>query len=211
MTGTVDLAKSCRAVRFRISSAVCRLSVTVGLNNNYSSVTSLGTKGKIGKELTHGGRNGAPSLWAIQTSGARLFLRGPGVDAPRGTAVTFWRLFLTMVIFHVVMQQLGFTEWLCAARSAALERVVIKIDGQDRRRLVFDNSIHWNRTTEAKGVKKKKTFLKPARDYRIWLKNVQMYSHGSLLNLLGLWKPCFLTAVKDKWKPRSHAARYSNH
>lgn len=27
---------------------------------------------------------------------------------------------------------------------------------------------------------------------------VYLYSRGSLLNLLGLWKPCFLTAIKHK-------------
>lgn len=52
-------------------------------------------------------------------------------------------LLLTMVIFHVVMQQFGLPERLGAPRGAALERVVVEVDGQDGRRLVFDHSVHW--------------------------------------------------------------------
>lgn len=52
------------------------------------------------------------------------------------------RLLLTMIIFHVVVQQLGLPEGLGASRGAALERVVVEIDGQDGRRLVFDHSVH---------------------------------------------------------------------
>lgn len=52
-------------------------------------------------------------------------------------------LLFTVVIFHVVMQQFGLPEGLGASRGAALEWVVVKIDGQDRWRLVFDHSVHW--------------------------------------------------------------------
>lgn len=52
-------------------------------------------------------------------------------------------LLFTMVIFHVVMQQFGLPEGLGASRGAAFEWVVVEIDGQDRRRLVFDHSVHW--------------------------------------------------------------------
>lgn len=51
-------------------------------------------------------------------------------------------LLFTMIIFHVVMQQLGLPEGLGASRRAALEWVVVQIDGQDGRRLIFDHSVH---------------------------------------------------------------------
>lgn len=52
------------------------------------------------------------------------------------------RLLLAVVIFHVVVQQLGLPEGLGAARSAALKRVVVEVDGQDGGRLVFDDPVH---------------------------------------------------------------------
>lgn len=57
--------------------------------------------------------------------------------------LSFQSLLFTVVIFHVVMQQFGFPEGLGASRGAALERVVVEIDGQHWRRLVFDHSVHW--------------------------------------------------------------------
>lgn len=104
---------------------------------------------KVYGELTYGGRDGAPSLWDIQPCGHSLFLRHSVLDVPAGAVLLLqWRL-LPMVIFHVVVQQLSLTEGFCAAWSAALKRVVVKIDGQDWRRLVFDDSVDWHRQTEA--------------------------------------------------------------
>lgn len=61
-------------------------------------------------ELTHRGGDGAPSLWAIQTGSSNLFLRGPGLDAPGGAVLPLQSLLLAVIIFHMVMQQLGLTE-----------------------------------------------------------------------------------------------------
>ena len=60
------------------------------------------------EELTQRGRDGAPPLDAVQRSG--LFLRGSGLDAPGGAALALQRLLLSVVIFHVVVQQLGLAE-----------------------------------------------------------------------------------------------------
>lgn len=59
-------------------------------------------------ELTHRGRDGASSLWSIQTTD--LFIRGPGLDAPAGAALLFQSMLVSMVILHVIMQQLGLAE-----------------------------------------------------------------------------------------------------
>lgn len=59
-------------------------------------------------ELTHRGRDGTSPLWAGQTSD--LFIRGPGLDAPGGAALPFQSVLVSMVILHVIMKQLGFTE-----------------------------------------------------------------------------------------------------
>lgn len=61
-------------------------------------------------ELTHRGRDGAPSLWAVQTGGSNLFIRGPGLDIPGGASFILWRLLLAMIIFHMIVQKLGLTE-----------------------------------------------------------------------------------------------------
>lgn len=100
---------------------------------------------KTREELTHRSRDGAPSLRTIRTVGSNLFVRGPGLDVPGGALLLLQSLLLTMVIFHMIMQKLSLTEWLCAAGSTALKRVVVEVDGQDRWRLVFDNSVHWGK------------------------------------------------------------------
>lgn len=92
--------------------------------------------------LTHGGRDGASSLWGVQTCSCDLLVWGPGLDVPGGAVLSVQGLLFTVVIFHVVMQQFGLPEGLGASRSVALERVVVEIDGQDRWRLVFDHSVH---------------------------------------------------------------------
>lgn len=63
---------------------------------------------KTGGEPTHRGRDGASSLWSIQT--ADLFIRGPGLDAPGRAPLLFQSMLISMVILHVIMQQLGLTE-----------------------------------------------------------------------------------------------------
>lgn len=67
-------------------------------------------RNETGGELTHRGGDGAPSLWAIQTGSSNLFLRGPGLDVPGGAALPLQSLLLAVIIFHMVMQQLGLTE-----------------------------------------------------------------------------------------------------
>lgn len=61
-------------------------------------------------KLTHGGRDGAPPFGTIHTGSRNLFVRGPGLDAPGGAVLGLWGLLLTVVIFHVVVQQLDLTE-----------------------------------------------------------------------------------------------------
>lgn len=93
-------------------------------------------------KLTHGGRNGSSSLWSIGGGGAgRPFVRRPGVAAPRRAALVLRGLLLAVVIFHMVMQQFGLTEGLCAAGRAAFERVMVQVDGQYGGRLVFDHPV----------------------------------------------------------------------
>lgn len=59
-------------------------------------------------ELTHRGRDGASSLWSIQTTD--LFIGGPGLDTPGRATLLFQSMLISMVILHMIMQQLGLTE-----------------------------------------------------------------------------------------------------
>lgn len=59
-------------------------------------------------EPTHGGGDGASSLWSIQTTD--LFVRGPGLDTPGRATLLFQSMLIAMVILHVIVQQLGLTE-----------------------------------------------------------------------------------------------------
>lgn len=129
-------------ITINLETGNCSTPTADSLLGNFSAIISPLNQSKTGGELTHSGRDGASSLRAIQTCSSGLLLRSPGLDTPGGAVLSFWRLFFTVVIFHVVMQQLCFTEWLCAAWSATLKWVVVKINRKDWRRLVLDNSVH---------------------------------------------------------------------
>lgn len=66
-----------------------------------------------------------------------LLLRGARLDAVRGA-----RIALCVVVLHVVVKQRRLAERLEAACDLAFEGVMIQLNGQDRWRLVFDDSVH---------------------------------------------------------------------
>lgn len=50
-----------------------------------------------------------------------------------------------MVVLDVVVQQAGLPEGLAAVGCRTLEGVVVQIDGEDGRGLVFYHSVHWEK------------------------------------------------------------------
>ena len=52
------------------------------------------------------------------------------------------QLLVRVVVLDVVVQQTCLPEGLGAARGRTLERVVVQLDGEDRRRLVLYHTIH---------------------------------------------------------------------